>query len=441
MVRAAGSTVTAGAAARAPGPELSGAGDSPAEQPDSASAAPAAAAPSAASYRDLPSAATGRRAPAAEREPDPRQFLLPRGRDGCRGCGRRLWRPAAAAQLQRKRAPRGDQPAEASRHRPGYRPGAQLPVRGITPFLTSNSSFYRVDTDIVLPQVSPDTWRLRVHGMVSKELDISFDELLRRPLAEADITLVCVSNQVGGNLNGNARWLGTSLAQLLRDAGVHSGADQILSTSTEGMTISTPLAAVIDNTDAMIAVGMNGVPLPVAHGFPARMMVPGLYGYCSGTKWVTDLNVTTFAAEKAYWTQRGYAEQAAIKTMSRIDVPKPLQQIRAGQTAVAGVAWAPHRGIDAVEVRVDGGAWHRERRRGTWHRHWRQWVWHWDATAGVHQLEVRATDGTGATQTSRQVSPLPNGASGWDNAAVTRHLARMESSTRSTRQSTRYSRE
>ena len=211
--------------------------------------------------------------------------------------------------------------------------GAQLPVRGITPFLTSNSGFYRVDTDIVLPQVSPDTWRLRVHGMVSKELEISFDELLRRPLTEADITLVCVSNQVGGNLNGNARWLGASLAQLLRDAGVYSGADQILSTSTEGMTISTPLAAVIDNTDAMIAVGMNGVPLPVAHGFPARMMVPGLYGYCSGTKWVTDLNVTTFAAEKAYWTQRGYAEQAAIKTMSRIDVPKPLQQIKAGQTA------------------------------------------------------------------------------------------------------------
>ena len=304
--------------------------------------------------------------------------------------------------------------------KPAIPAGAQLPVPGITPFVTSNSGFYRVDTDIVLPQVSPDSWRLRVHGMVTRELDISFDELLHRPLTEADITLVCVSNQVGGSLNGNARWLGASLARLLRDAGVHSGADQILSASTEGMTISTPLAAVIDNADAMIAVGMNGVPLPVAHGFPARMMVPGLYGYCSGTKWVTDLNLTTFAAEKAYWTQRGYAEQARIKTMARIDVPRPLQQIKAGQTAVAGVAWAPHRGIDAVEIRVDGGAWHQAALGAVpGIDTWRQWVWHWDATTGVHQLEVRATDGTGATQTSQQVPPLPNGASGWDNAAVT----------------------
>ena len=420
MVRAAGSTVTARAAARAPGRALSGAGDSPAEQPDSASAARAAAAPSAASYRDLPSAATGRRARAAEREPDRRQFLLLAAGTAAVAAaagygGQLLLRSFNVSAL--RAAIRLPKPAVTG---PAMPAGAQLPVRGITPFLTSNSSFYRVDTDIVLPQVSPDTWRLRVHGMVSKELDISFDELLHRPLTEADITLVCVSNQVGGNLNGNARWLGTSLAQLLRDAGVHSGADQILSTSTEGMTISTPLAAVIDNADAMIAVGMNGVPLPVAHGFPARMMVPGLYGYCSGTKWVTDLNVTTFAAEKAYWTQHGYAEQAAIKTMSRIDVPKPLQQIRAGQTAVAGVAWAPHRGIDAVEVRVDGGAWHRATLAAVpGIDTWRQWVWHWDATAGVHQLEVRATDGTGATQTSRQVSPLPNGASGWDNAAVT----------------------
>ena len=420
MVRAAGSTVTAGAAARAPGRELSGTGDSAVEQPDSASAAPAAAAPSSASYRNLPSSGTGRRERAAEREPDRRQFLLLGAGTAVVAAaagygGQLLLRSFNVSAL--RAAIRLPKPAVTG---PAMPAGAQLPVRGITPFLTSNSSFYRVDTDIVLPQVSPDTWQLRVHGMVSKELTISFDDLLRRPLTEADITLVCVSNQVGGNLNGNARWLGTSLAQLLRDAGVHSGADQILSTSTEGMTISTPLAAVVDNADAMIAVGMNGVPLPVAHGFPARMMVPGLYGYCSGTKWVTDLNITTFAAEKAYWTQRGYAEQAAIKTMSRIDVPKPLQQIKAGRTAVAGVAWAPHRGIDAVEVRVDGGAWHQATLAAVpGIDTWRQWVWHWDAIAGVHQLEVRATDGTGATQTSRQVSPLPNGASGWDNAAVT----------------------
>ena len=298
--------------------------------------------------------------------------------------------------------------------------GSQLPVPGITPFYTSNSSFYRVDTDIVLPQVSPDQWVLRVHGMVTRDLQISFDELLRRPLIEADITLACVSNQVGGHLAGNARWLGAGLARLLREAGVRSGADQILSTSTEGMTISTPLAAVIDDPDAMLAVGMNGRPLPVAHGFPARMMVPGLYGYCSGTKWVTDLKLTTFAAEQAYWTQRGYAAQAPIKTMSRIDVPRPLQQVKAGRTPVAGVAWAPRRGIDAVEVRVDNGPWHRACLAAVpGIDTWRQWVWHWDARPGLRQLQVRAIDGTGATQPATRVPPLPNGATGWDSTAVT----------------------
>jgi DMSO/TMAO reductase YedYZ molybdopterin-dependent catalytic subunit len=298
--------------------------------------------------------------------------------------------------------------------------GARLPVPGITPFLTSNSSFYRVDTDLVLPQVDPDTWRLRVHGMVAKDLEISFGELLRRPLTEADITLVCVSNQVGGHLAGNARWLGASLAALLREAGVRSGADQILSTAADGMTISTPLAVVIDDPDAMLAVGMNGQPLPVAHGFPVRMMVPGLYGYVSGTKWVTDLNVTTFAAQHAYWTQRGYAAQAPIKTMSRIDVPKPLAQLPAGRTAVAGVAWAPHRGIEAVQVRAGSGPWHEARLAAVpGIDTWRQWVWYWDAPPGVHQLQVRATDGSRITQTPRSAEPYPNGASGWDNLVVT----------------------
>ena len=291
---------------------------------------------------------------------------------------------------------------------------ASLPSSRLTP------SFYRVDTDIVLPQVSPDSWRLRVHGMVTRELDISFDELLHRPLTEADITLVCVSNQVGGSLNGNARWLGASLARLLRDAGVHSGADQILSTSTEGMTISTPLAAVIDNADAMIAVGMNGVPLPVAHGFPARMMVPGLYGYCSGTKWVTDLNLTTFAAEKAYWTQRGYAEQARIKTMARIDVPRPLQQIKAGRDGgrrrCLGASPRHRRGGDpGRRGRLAPG----RARRGARHRH----LAPVGLALGRHGRSPPARGAChrwhGATQTSRQVPPLPNGASGWDNAAVT----------------------
>jgi len=231
---------------------------------------------------------------------------------------------------------------------PGVPAGTDLRIPGLTPFFTSNASFYRVDTDLVLPQVAPETWTLRIDGMVSKEIEISFAELLKTPLTETDITLVCVSNQVGGPYAGNARWLGAPLAVLLRRAGVRAGADQVLSSAVDGMTISTPLTAIMDGRDALLAVGMNGQPLPIAHGFPARMVVPGLYGYTSATKWVTRLTVTTFAAQRAYWTQRGYAAAAPIHTESRIDVPKPLSQVAAGRVTVAGVAWAPATGIAAV---------------------------------------------------------------------------------------------
>jgi DMSO/TMAO reductase YedYZ molybdopterin-dependent catalytic subunit len=297
---------------------------------------------------------------------------------------------------------------------------AQLPVPGISSFITPNASFYRVDTALMLPQVPPGQWRLRVHGMVAKELDLTFEDLLKRPLTEADITIACVSNQVGGPYVGNARWLGASLAALLREAGVRRGADQILSTSSDGWTCGTPVEAVMDGRNALLAVGMNGQPLPVAHGFPARMLVPGLYGYVSATKWVVDLELTTFAAKKSYWAQRGYTPQAPIKTESRIDIPMPLQQVKAGRTAVAGVAWAPHRGIDRVQVRADSGSWHDAKLAvvpgiDTW----RQWVWEWDATPGLHQLEARATDATGATQPSRRVPIFPNGATGWDSVTVT----------------------
>jgi DMSO/TMAO reductase YedYZ molybdopterin-dependent catalytic subunit len=303
----------------------------------------------------------------------------------------------------------------------GSRPpaGAQLPVPGISPFTTPNGSFYRVDTALSLPQVPPETWHLRVHGMVERELDITFDQLLKRPLTEADITLACVSNQVGGPYVGNARWLGASLAALLREAGVKRGADQILSTSADGWTCGTPIQTVMDGRDALLAVGMNGEPLPVAHGFPARMMVPGLYGYVSATKWVVDLEITTFA-QKSYWVQRGYSVRAPIKTESRIDVPRPLAQVKAGRTAVAGVAWAPHRGIDAVQVRADNGPWNQARLAPVpGIDTWRQWVWEWDAPPGLHTLAVRATDGTHATQPSRRVPIFPNGATGWDTVTVT----------------------
>jgi DMSO/TMAO reductase YedYZ molybdopterin-dependent catalytic subunit len=297
--------------------------------------------------------------------------------------------------------------------------GAELAVPGISPFTTPNGSFYRVDTALSLPQVSPDQWHLRVHGMVERELDITFDQLLKRPLTEADITLACVSNQVGGSYVGNARWLGASLASLLREAGVRRGADQILSTSADGWTCGTPIETVMDGRNALLAVGMNGEPLPVAHGFPARMMVPGLYGYVSATKWVVDLEITTFA-QKSYWVQRGYSTRAPIKTESRIDVPRPLAQVKAGRTAVAGVAWAPHRGIDAVQVRADNGPWHEARLAPVpGIDTWRQWVWEWDAPQGLHTLAVRATDGTHATQPSRRVPIFPNGATGWDTVTVT----------------------
>ena len=298
--------------------------------------------------------------------------------------------------------------------------GARLDVSGITSFMTPVQKFYRVDTDLVVPQVSPDSWTLRIDGMVSRPVEITFDQLLKMPLTEADITLVCVSNVVGGPYAGNARWLGVPLAGLLRRAGIRAGADQVLSTGTDGMTISTPLQAILDGRNALIAVGMNGQALPVTHGFPARMLVPGLYGYVSATKWVARLTVTTFARQQAYWTKRGYAVQAPIKTESRIDVPKPLAQVKAGKVPVGGVAWAPHRGISRVEVRVDNGAWHTAQLAAAdGIDTWRQWMWPWDATPGLHTLYVRATDGTGSRQTALEAGPVPNGASGWDSVVVT----------------------
>ena len=303
---------------------------------------------------------------------------------------------------------------------PAVPAGTELRIPGLTPFFTSNASFYRVDTDLVLPEVAPETWTLRIDGMVDREIELSFAELLRMPLTETDITLVCVSNQVGGSYAGNARWLGASLPALLRRAGVRAGADQLLSSATDGMTISTPLTTIMDGRPALLAVGMNGQPLPVEHGFPARMVVPGLYGYTSATKWVTRLTVTTFAAQKAYWTQRGYAAVAPIHTESRIDVPRPLAQVAAGQVTVAGVAWAPATGIAGVEVSADNGPWHTARLAAVdGIDTWRQWVWTWDAAPGLHTLQVRATDNKGVTQPSRRAQVFPSGATGWDSVVVT----------------------
>jgi DMSO/TMAO reductase YedYZ molybdopterin-dependent catalytic subunit len=303
---------------------------------------------------------------------------------------------------------------------PTLPPGTDLHIPGLASFITPNTNFYRVDTAIVLPEVDPSSWQLRIHGMVSRDITITFDQLLKRPLIEDYVTLCCVSDPVGGPYIGNALWLGASLRSLLREAGIKAGADQLMCTSVDGFTSGTPVQTVMDGRDALLAVAMNGQALPIAHGFPARMVVPGLYGYVSATKWVTDINVTTFAGNYAYWAQRGWSQQAPIKTESRIDVPNGESQIRPGRTAVAGVAWAQHKGIEAVEVRVDQGRWNQARLATVPGLDtWRQWVWEWDATRGNHVIEARATDKTGYTQTTVQAQPEPNGASGYPSVAIT----------------------
>ena len=299
--------------------------------------------------------------------------------------------------------------------------GSNLRIPGLSSFITPNSSFYRVDTAIVLPEVPPSSWQLRIHGMVARELTITFDELIRRPLTADYITLTCVSNPVGGPYVGNAEWIGASVASLLREAGIRAGAEQLFCTSVDGFTCGTPVQTAMDGRDAMLAMAMNGTALPVEHGFPVRMVVPGLYGYVSACKWITDINVTTWA-DVAYWAQpgNGWSQQAPIKTESRIDVPNGSAVLKPGPTPVAGVAWAQHKGIAAVEVRVDSGPWHEARLSAVPDIDtWRQWVWEWDATPGTHLITARATDVTGYTQTAVQEGPPPNGASGYPSVSVT----------------------
>jgi DMSO/TMAO reductase YedYZ molybdopterin-dependent catalytic subunit len=304
-----------------------------------------------------------------------------------------------------------------------YKPpplATSLNIPGISPFYTPNADFYRVDTSLVTPQLSADTWQLRIHGMVDHPMTITYDELMKMPMIEQDITLTCVSEAVGGGYIGNARWQGTLLADVLRKAGIQSGAQQIVMRDGKGMTIGVATDPVMDGRKSLLAVGMNGQPLPQAHGFPVRVVVPGLYGYVSATKWVVDMEFTTFGAFNAYWVKMGWSQQAVIKTESRIDVPKPRSTVAAGQVTIAGVAWAQHRGIEAVEVSVDG-VWYEAKLApqdtiGTW----RQWYYVWNATTpGLHVLQVRATDKTGYTQTAVNHKTEPNGATGYHTIRVT----------------------
>ena len=288
-----------------------------------------------------------------------------------------------------------------------------------TPFITPNDDFYRIDTALSFPRIDLDSWTVRVHGMVDREISITYEQLLAMPMVERTVTLACVSNEVGGNLIGNAVWQGVLLADVLAEAGVQEGAEQVFSRSVDGFTCGFPVAAALDGRDCLIAIGMNGEALPLAHGFPARLVVPGLYGYVSATKWLKEIELTTWDAEEGYWVPRGWSREAPIKTQSRIDVPRRGDDVNAGRVAVAGVAWAQHRGVAKVEVRVDDGPW-QEARLGDdgGDDAWRQWVYEWDATEGDHRLQVRATDRDGETQTEEVAPPAPNGATGYHTRRV-----------------------
>lgn len=299
-------------------------------------------------------------------------------------------------------------------------PGASVGVPGVTPYIVPSGDFYRIDTALVVPQVDPNSWHLKVTGMVEREVEIDWQTLLSKPMRQAMVTLMCVSNEVGGHLNGNAIWTGWPVRELLAEAGVQSGADMVLSRSVDGFTAGTPIEALTDNRNALIAIAMNGQALPAEHGFPARLVVPGLYGYVSATKWLSELKVTTYAKDMGYWTPRGWSAHGPVKTSSRIDVPKGGAKVTAGTVAVAGVAWHQHVGIAKVQVRVDSGPW-QDARLGTAANTdvWREWVYPWHATSGHHTLTVRAIDDTGAVQVAAQAPPAPNGSTGYHSISVT----------------------
>ncbi|QHO69299.1 oxidoreductase [Marisediminicola antarctica] len=333
------------------------------------------------------------------------------------GAGARIATAAATAVGDLRaaiRLPRAAAPA------PAIPADATLDVEGISPFVTSNDAFYRIDTALQVPSVDPREWTLRITGMVENDVTIDFDELLALPMQESLITLACVSNQVGGGLIGNAMWLGYPIRELLARARPMPGADMVLSTSIDGFTASTPLEVLLDESrDALLAVGMNGEPLPLQHGFPVRMVVPGLYGYVSATKWVVSLEVTRFSDRVAYWTPRGWSERGPIKLSSRIDTPTARASLRAGTVVVAGMAWAQHIGIERVEVRIDGGEWRdAQLARTVSVDTWVQWAYEWDADAGDHVIEVRATDSNGLVQTEEKAPVAPDGATGLDSLTV-----------------------
>lgn len=296
--------------------------------------------------------------------------------------------------------------------------GTDLGVPGNSAFVTPTADFYRIDTALSVPQVSTDGYTIRIFGMVDREMTLTYEDLLRRTQIESDITMTCVSNEVGGRLVGNARWQGIRLDELLAEAGIAPSADQVVGRSVDDYTCGFPVEAATDGRDAMIALGMNGEPLPIEHGFPARLIVPGLYGYVSATKWLKEIEITTFDAFDSYWVPRGWANRAPIKTSSRIDTPEAFNTI-SGVAMIAGVAWAQTRGVEKVEVQIDDGDWMPaqlgdELNESTW----RQWKIPWTVTPGRHTITCRATDGDGVLQAEERARPMPDGSTGWHSVVV-----------------------
>jgi DMSO/TMAO reductase YedYZ molybdopterin-dependent catalytic subunit len=373
-----------------------------------ARAAPAAA-PAPASV-EIPGAVAGRR-----------RFLLAAGVTAlvavCGAAAGRFFSLAGAVEEARARlATRlGSRPAP-----PAPAGVGPVEVEGISPLITPNADFYRIDTALLVPQVEPGGWTLRIKGLVERPIELDLDDLLAMEMVDEYVTLSCVSNEVGGDLVGNTWWTGVLLAELLDRAGVSPEAGQVVGRSVDGWTAGFPTEVAFDGRPAMVAVAMGGEPLPAEHGFPARLVVPGLYGYVSGTKWLAEIELTTWDGFDGYWIPRGWSKEGPIKTQSRIDVPRPGVAVTAGRRTVAGVAWAPTRRIERVEVRVDEEAWRPARLSGELSDNaWVQWSAEWDATAGSHRLQVRATDGTGETQTPDRAPPAPSGATGWHTVQVT----------------------
>ncbi len=298
---------------------------------------------------------------------------------------------------------------------------ADLGVEGVTPFVIPNGDFYRIDTALVVPQVSKNSWKLKIDGLVDNPMELTFDDLLARPQVERYITLSCVSNQVGGTLVGNALWQGVLLKDILEEAGLQAGAEQLASRSVDGWTCGTPVEVIMDGRDAMLAIAMNGEPLPALHGYPVRMVVPGLFGYVSATKWVTDMRLTRWEDFDGYWIPRGWSKLGPVKTMARIDTPRNGNTRAVGDVTIGGVAWAVHRGISAVQVRfepADGdegpGPWLDAELGGVPSNDtWVQWVYRYDGEPGKYYIEARAVDGDGAPQPEEPRAVAPDGAQGY----------------------------